>query len=67
MLMSCLTNVAVSKSLEELAREVARVQGQPASKEEDSETKQRKRASTRAEVRTLSVWATAPPFAHAGR
>ena len=31
-------NVAVSKSLEELTREVPQVQGQPAGKEEDSET-----------------------------
>ena len=38
MLMSCLENVAVSKRLEELAREVARVQGQPSGKQEDSET-----------------------------
>ena len=30
--------VTMSKSLEELAREVARVQGQPAGREEDSET-----------------------------
>ena len=36
--MSCLKNVAVSKSLKELTREVVRVQGQPAGKEEDSET-----------------------------
>ena len=35
---SCLKNVAVSKGLEELAREAARVQGQAAGKEEDSET-----------------------------
>ena len=35
---SFLNNVAVSKSLVELARDVARVQGQPAGKEEDSET-----------------------------
>ena len=35
---SCQKNVAVSKSLEELAREAARVQGQPAGKGEDSET-----------------------------
>ena len=33
---SCLENVTVSKGLEELAREVARVQGQAAGKEEDS-------------------------------
>ena len=38
-LVSCLKNVAVSKSLEDLAREVARVQGQPTGKEEDSETR----------------------------
>ena len=36
--MSCLDTVAVSKSLVDLAREVAREQGQPAGKEEDSET-----------------------------
>ena len=34
----CLKSVTISRSLEELAREVARVQGQPAGKEEDSET-----------------------------
>ena len=34
---SCLKTVTISKSLEELARGVARVQGQPADKEEDSE------------------------------
>ena len=36
-MVSGMKNVAVSKSLEELPREVARVQGQPAGKEEDSE------------------------------
>ena len=35
---SCLKNVTMSKSLEELAREVARVQGQSDGKGEDSET-----------------------------
>ena len=35
---SCLKAVTMSKSLGELAREVARAQGQPAGKEEDSET-----------------------------
>ena len=35
---SCPKNVAVSKSLEELAREASRVQGQPIGKEEGSET-----------------------------
>ena len=35
---SCLENVAVSKSLVQLAREVPRVQGQPAGKEEHNET-----------------------------
>ena len=34
---SCLKNVTVSESLKELAREVARVQGPPAGKEEGSE------------------------------
>ena len=58
-LVSCLKTVTKSKSVEELAREVARVQGQPAGKEEDSEIS--------AEVRTASVWATTPLFAHAGR
>ena len=36
---SCLKNVTMSNSLEELARGVARVQGQPAGKEEDSEAR----------------------------
>ena len=35
---NCLKKATVSKSLEELAREVARVQGQPAGKEESSES-----------------------------
>ena len=35
---SCLKGVTTSKSLEELARRVAQVQGQLAGKEEDSET-----------------------------
>ena len=35
---SCLKNEKMSKSLEELAREVVRVQGQPAGKEEDRGT-----------------------------
>ena len=35
---SCLKTLTISKRLEELAREVARVPGQPAGKEEDSET-----------------------------
>ena len=37
-LVSCPKKVAVSKNLKVLAREVARVQGQPAGKEEDSDT-----------------------------
>ena len=37
-LVSCLRNGAVSKSLEELAREVSRAQGQPVGKEEANET-----------------------------
>ena len=36
-MVSCLKNVAVSKSLEELSREVSRVQSQLVGKEEDSE------------------------------
>ena len=56
-----------AKSLEELVCEVARVQGQAAGKEEDSENQRRRRASTSAEVRTGGVWTTTPPFAHAGR
>ena len=57
--------VAVSKSLEELVREVSRVEGQPAGKEE--ETSDESGASICAEVRTGRVLATTPPFAHAGR
>ena len=37
-LVFCLNNVALSKTLEKLAREGSRVQGQPADKVEDSET-----------------------------
>ena len=65
--LSCLKNVAVSQSLEELAREFARVQGQPAGREEDSETSDENGPSTCAEVRMGSVWTTTPPFAHSGR
>ena len=36
--MSCLKTATISKSLEELARVVARVQGQLAGKDKDSET-----------------------------
>ena len=62
---SCLINVAASKSLQELAREVAR-KGQPAGREEDSETSDENGDMTWAEVRTGSFWTTTPPFAHVG-
>ena len=63
----CLKKVTVSKILEELAREVARVQGQPAGKEEDGRDQRRRRAAVSAEVRTGGLWKSTPPFAHADR
>ena len=66
-LVSCLKNVEVSKSLEELEREVSRAQGQQVGKEEYSETSVENGLSTSAEVGMGSVWATTQPFAHAGR
>ena len=64
---SCLQNVTMRRSLEVLAREVARVQGQPAGQRGGQLNLRRKRASSCAEVRTGSVWTTAQPSAHAGR
>ena len=54
-------------SVEELAREVARVQGQPAGEEEGSESSDENVPLPGAEVRTSRVWTTTPAFAHAGR
>ena len=58
---------AMSKRLAELAREVARVQGQPAGKRGGRRDQRRKPANAGAEVRMGDVWTTTPPLAHAGR
>ena len=63
----CPKTVTISKSVEELAREVALVQGQSGGREEDSETDDRKRAIACANVSTGGLWTATPPIAHAGR
>ena len=60
-LVSCLKCVTNCKNLKELARGVARVQGQPIGRNQ-----RRKRANTLTEVRTGGFWTSTPPFAHAG-
>ena len=65
---ACLKSVANSKSCEMLARVVARDRGQPAGKEEGSETSDDNGPLPIAEVRTnSSLDNDTPPLAHAGR
>ena len=54
-------------SLEELAREVARLQGQPAGKEVDSETSEENGPLHVPKSARVVSGRTTPPFAHAGR
>ena len=64
---ACLKSLTNSKSLQKLARVVARFRGQPAGKEVVNETSDGKRAITYAEVNTGGFLTTTPPPAHAGR
>ena len=57
----------MSKSLEDLAREVARVQGQPAGKAEEGGSSDVSGANAGAETRTSGFWTRTPPFAHDDR
>ena len=63
-LVSRLKSVALSKGLEELAREGARVQAHRWHRG-GQRNQRRKRATTCAGVCTGGVWTTTPPFAHA--
>ena len=56
-----------SKSLGEVARENARIQGQPAVKDEDGVSSDGSGPLLNAKVCTHGVWTSTPPFAHADR
>ena len=64
---SCLRNVMVSKSLEELARKEARAHRQPAGKEEDSGTSDESGPLLVPTSARGGFWTTTPPFADADR